>query len=363
MLTNKRSVLLVIIFISLFEIANGQYNHQVRASLHGGAILKHRSFVKHLVKGPVYGVELNYIRPSNGSKLWHTINNHPDLGFGCSYYYLNNEKELGELYSIHALLDLYLINRQKSYFTMRLSPGVTYASKFFNTDNNYKHNLLGSSINGFINFKWAYGYRISNQLATELAFGIAHSSNGAYQSPNLGINLLTTSFNIKYQLNKTNVEKKVREVTGTLKKNILQTHFSIGRRQNNKISNEIIQCATLSVNYYRAINHSNAIGGGMDLFYRKSNIPNFDFFKFTYTGQQRTYYQMGLKMNYNYRVGNMEFPFEVGLYVIDKYKKNGVLFNRIGLRYHLYKNLMAHVTLKLHAAQADYFEWGLGYNF
>jgi hypothetical protein len=363
MSTNKRYSLLVIIFISLFEIAIGQNNHQIRASLHGGVILKHRSFVRHLVKGPIYGLELNYIRPTNGSKLWHAINNYPDLGIGFSYYYLNNEKELGELYSIHALLDLYLVNRQKKYFTMRLSPGFTYASKFFNESNNFKHNLFGSTINSFINFKWTYGYRISRQIATELAFGIAHSSNGAYQQPNLGINLLTTSINVKYQLNKTNAERKEREVKEIFKKNSLQSHFSIGRRQENRIANTFIQCATLSLNYYRAFNRSSALGGGMDLFYRHNNTPYFDFLKLTYTGQQRTFYQMGLKMNYIYKAGNMDFPFEMGLYVIDKYKKNGVLYNRFGLRYHFYKSLMAHVTLKLHKAKADYIEWGLGYSF
>jgi hypothetical protein len=56
MLFNKRSHLLVIIFISLFEIANGQYNHQIRAGLHSGVILKHKSSVRHLVQGPIHGV-------------------------------------------------------------------------------------------------------------------------------------------------------------------------------------------------------------------------------------------------------------------------------------------------------------------
>jgi hypothetical protein len=57
----------------------------------------------------------------------------------------------------------------------------------------------------------------------EFVFGIAHSSNGAYQLPNLGINLLTTSFNVKYQLNKISVEKKVNEVAKGFKKNFIDT--------------------------------------------------------------------------------------------------------------------------------------------
>ena len=38
-------------------------------------------------------------------------------------------------------------------------------------------------------------------------------------------------------------------------------------------------------------------------------------------------------------------------------------YERIGLRYRLSKNLHAGLTIKAHAAVADYFEWTIGYTF
>jgi Lipid A 3-O-deacylase (PagL) len=363
MLLHKRKYLVVIIFISLFQCVLAQYNHQLRASWHAGLILKHKGSVRHLVQGPIRGIELNYIRPTNGSKQWHTINNHPDLGAGFSYYYLNNEKELGELYALHAIFDLYLFNKQKSYLTFRLSPGLSYATKIFNEATNYRNNFLSTPINSFINLKWTYGYRMNQRLSAELAFGIAHNSNGAFQQPNLGVNILSTSLSLKYQLNKTTHKKDTLIIDSKKKQHIFQSHFALGKRVNNRILEQTVQCATLSLNYYKGINHSNAIGIGLDFYYRHSTKPYFSFSKLDFEERQATFYQLGLKMNYLYRAGRMDFPFEVGVYLVDKYKLNGAIFNRIGLRYHITDHFMTNITLKAHTSRADYIEWGVGYDF
>jgi hypothetical protein len=363
MLLHKRKYLVVIIFISLLQHLWAQQNHQLRVSWHGGLILKHKGSVRHLVQGPVSGLELNYIKPTNGSKQWHTINNHPDLGVGFSYYYLNNEKELGELYALHAIFDLYLFNKQKSYLTFRLSPGLSYATKIFNETSNYRNNFLSTHINSFINLKWAYGYRLNQRLNAELAFGIAHNSNGAIQLPNLGVNILSTSLSFKYQLNKKTYLAETLELGNKKKLSIFQTHLAIGKRVDNRILEQTVQCATLSLNYYRGVNHSNLIGLGFDFYYRHKTKPDFSFVKLDFQDGRATFYQLGLKLNYVYRAGRMDFPFDIGVYLIDGYKSNGAIYNRIGLRYHITDHFMTNVTLKAHTTKADFVEWGIGYDF
>jgi hypothetical protein len=355
--------LIVFIFISPSFVGVAQNNHYIRAAWHQGYILKHKEAVRHLVKGPVFGIELNYVKSTNGEKQWHNINHFPDIGLGFSYYDLNNDQQLGKIYGLHALMDLYLLRKTNTYFTCRLSSGIAFNTKYFDTKDNVKNNLVASPFNAFINLRWAFGYEWEKKLALEMAAGIAHTSNGAYQLPNLGINVLSSSLALKYRLNH-QYKAVLKDSIRTPKlKHILQTHLSIGRRVDNVMANEIIQCASLTTQYYRAMNHSNAIGIGMDLFYRHNTVQLYDILKFQYSTEPRTFYQLGFKINYKYRAGNMDFPFEVGAYAIDKYKKNGLIYNRIGLRYHMYKGLMANVSLKLHFARADYIEWGLGYQF
>ena len=50
-------------------------------------------------------------------------------------------------------------------------------------------------------------------------------------------------------------------------------------------------------------------------------------------------------------------------YICKLFGNNGMFFNRIGLRYMLSKHPIANVTLLTHFAKADYFEWGMGYEF
>jgi hypothetical protein len=363
MLVSKFRFTVFIIFISLFGNIHGQYNHELRTSFHSGFILKHRSFVRHLVNGPVRGFEINYLRPTNGSKQWHAINNFPDLGLGFSYYYLNNDKELGEVYSWHALLDLYLLRKEKYYATFRLSPGMTYASKIFDEKNNARNNFLSSRWSAFINLRWAFAYALSERLKAEVSLGIAHASNGALQQPNLGLNLITSSIGVRYQLNSVNIMRTDRKVDEATIKHIFQTYVAIGERESNQLMNIRANCATLSLSYYKGINHSNALGGGLDFYYKKYNKGNFDYSVFDLPDVSKIYYQIGVKLNYIYRAGNMDFPFEIGLYAFDQYKSDGILYNRFGMRYHIYKHLLANLTLKLHKTKADYIEWGLGYEF
>jgi len=53
----------------------------------------------------------------------------------------------------------------------------------------------------------------------------------------------------------------------------------------------------------------------------------------------------------------------MGVYMRDRYRPNGLFYNRIGFRYQLTSGLYGNITLKSHRAKADYMEIGLGYVF
>ena len=73
--------------------------------------------------------------------------------------------------------------------------------------------------------------------------------------------------------------------------------------------------------------------------------------------------QVGAKVSYAFNMHKLSLPIDFGVYVFKKEHINGMFFNRIGLRYMLSKHLIANVTLLTHFAKADYFEWGMGYEF
>ena len=57
----------------------------------------------------------------------------------------------------------------------------------------------------------------------------------------------------------------------------------------------------------------------------------------------------------------MSFPFEVGYYIFQRSATDGLLVNRLGVRYYMANGLVAHFGLRTHIAVAYNFEFGLGY--
>ncbi len=59
----------------------------------------------------------------------------------------------------------------------------------------------------------------------------------------------------------------------------------------------------------------------------------------------------------------MSFPLELGYYVYQKVNRDAVIVSRVGVRYYMANNLVAHFGLRTHFAVAYNFEFGLGYRF
>ncbi len=73
--------------------------------------------------------------------------------------------------------------------------------------------------------------------------------------------------------------------------------------------------------------------------------------------------QAGAKVSYSFNMHRLSLPIDFGYYFYKKQHVNGMFFHRIGLRYMVTKHVIANMTLLTHWAKADYFEWGLGYEF
>jgi hypothetical protein len=59
----------------------------------------------------------------------------------------------------------------------------------------------------------------------------------------------------------------------------------------------------------------------------------------------------------------LSFLFQAGVYPYTRYKDDGIIYSRLGLRYLFGKHILANITLKTHFAKADNIEFGLGYTF
>jgi hypothetical protein len=330
---------------------------------HYGFIIAHHNNVAHLVHGHIYGGELNYTFRTDGCKPWQQSHNYPEVGFCAVYLYLANPRELGNLTALYPFINFRLNKpEKKASFKLRLGTGLAYISKPFNRLTNPKNNIIGSHINGFVNIRLHTSITLSNAWILDAGVGLSHASNGAIETPNLGLNIATVNLGMGYTVgNKTCFYNK-----DTLSEYERQWHPSViavvGFKELETPLGAMYTVTGIQFNMYQQRNHKNSFGAGIEAAYNEAtkkvwiddsvNNPSF-----------AQIVQVGVKAGYAFNVDRLSLPFEFGVYVFKKQDYNGLFFHRIGFRYMVTKHIMANITLLTHWAKADYFEWGIGYQF
>jgi hypothetical protein len=328
-----------------------------------GDIIAHHNDVKQVIKGHIYGGELNYFFRTDGCNTWQQIHNYPEIGVGAIYLNLANPQELGTLSALYPFINFRLNKPEKKIsLKLRIGTGLAYISKPFNRLTNPKNNVIGSHINGFVNIRLHTAIALSSALRLDAGIGLSHASNGALKTPNLGLNMVTVNLGLGYVFgNKTCIYNK--DSVAKFKKQWYPSIIGlVGFKEQTTPLGPRYTAYGLQFNMYRRINHKNSFGGGIEAAYDEANktvwhdnnLNNPTFAQIT---------QVGVKACYAFNIHKLSLPLEFGVYVFQKQNYNGMFFHRIGLRYMLTKHIMANVTLLTHWARADYFEWGIGYQF
>ena len=330
---------------------------------HYGFIIAHHNSVAHLVKGHIYGGEINYIFRTDGCKAWQQSHNYPEIGFCVVHLYLANPQELGNLNAVYPFINFRLNKPEKKVsLKLRIGTGLAHISKPFNRLTNPKNNVIGSHVNGFVNIRLHTSMALSNALRLEAGVGLSHASNGAIETPNLGLNMATVNLGLGYIFgNKDCIYKR-----DTLSKYEKQWHPSViavvGFKELETPLGSRYTVTGLQFNMYRRTSHKNSFGGGVEAAYNEAtkkvwmddSVSNPTFSQIA---------QVGVKAGYAFNIDKLSLPLEFGVYVFKKQDYNGMFFHRIGFRYMVTKHIMANITLLTHWAKADYFEWGIGYQF
>src|ERR1700741_1641880 len=110
---NKMKRIVQIIVISLLPLLTvAQYlpsdNFILSGQGHYGYIISHRNNMSGLIKGHIYGGELNYIFRTDGCKPWQQIHKYPEIGICMLHMYLANPSQLGNLESLYPYANLRL---------------------------------------------------------------------------------------------------------------------------------------------------------------------------------------------------------------------------------------------------------------
>lgn len=330
---------------------------------HYGYIMSHRNNMAHLIKGHIYGAELNYIFRTDGTKAWQQTHNYPEVGVCVLHMYLANPEQLGTLEAIYPYTNIRL-NKQdrKMSLQLRLALGLGYATKSFDRITDHKNNVIGAHVNAFVNIRLNTNIMLSKSWRLDAGVGLSHASNGAFKTPNLGLNMATVNIGLGYVFGNKTLNLKKDSIPPSEKKWHPSVIAIFGMKQLEPPGGSEYLAYGLQFNIYRTLNYKNKIGAGLEMAYNNATIQQWADDE-NYNPTFGEIMQAGAKISYAFNMHRLSLPIDFGVYFYKKQNINGIVFHRIGLRYMVTKHLIANLTLLTHWAKADYFEWGLGYQF
>lgn len=335
----------------------------ITANAHYGYIMSHRSNMTHLIRGHVKAGELQYTFRTNGKKPWHQLYKFPEMGLSFMHFDLANPRQLGTLEAFYPYVNFKLNKLQKkSALNLRIGIGLAYLTNPFNIKTNHKNNAIGSHFNGFVNLRLNYAIRLSDALRMEFGAGLSHASNGAMKMPNLGLNIATANLGFTYFIGDKYLDCKKDTIAPCKKVWNPSLIVVAGMKELEPPTGRKYFAYGLQANIYRTLGYKSRIGAGAELTYNEATKQVWADASVN-TTKFEDIAQVGVKFGYEFRVHRFALPIDFGYYVFKKQSYNGKIYHRVGMRYMLTKNIIANLTLRTHWAKADYFEWGLGYQF
>ena len=360
----RYSIFFLFIFSSYFSFSQSKYNGWgIGASIHYGFILSHRHNMGHLVRGHTPAYEVTVSKQTFGDKYWQQHYRYPVIGYSFIYINLKNNEQLGSAFAFYPHIS-FMQNKQRKFMRyFKIGAGAGYISKVFDRIENNKNNAIGSHINVFINFTYGFKWKVHRNFSIDGAVAFMHFSNASFTAPNLGINVPTIQLGATWHLSDGKEIYKKDSITPPRDR---KWHYSIllsgGLKEVSPAGGVKYGIGSLNAEAIKPVSRKSRIGVGLDIFYDASLEKKLKGANQDYSGMFAVV-RPGLHFHYELKLSEFSLFFDVGGYLFTRWKEDGYIYARQGVRYRIAKNWLVGVALKTHYFKADFAEWGVGYEF
>jgi hypothetical protein len=338
-----------------------------------GFLWSHRYNMGHLVKQNLTTFEVDVWKTADGTRSWHRAFHFPGAGIALHYIPLGNPDQLGNAIGIYPFVNFPLGKYKRNFkLHMRYGWGIGWLTKSFDPLENHKNIAIGSHLNTCFSLRLNGMWTMGNSSYLELGLGITHFSNGAARLPNLGINLPMVSVGYHFKAHeKYNPATRVpHDYKGVATDSLLATgkwHISallvLGANDIDPPGGNRFGVANVLTYMMKQASRKHRFGGGIDVMYSQAIHHKVVYDSIDVNAGVAGAMQPGVKFCYELVLGRVSLPGEFGVYLYSKYKENGPIYNRFGIRYLAGEHVVLNFTLKTHFAKAEYWETGIGWRF
>lgn len=347
--------------ILILSGANHLYSQQsIGASYNYGTIVEHNTLIKPLVNGPAHGFTITYAVPNKWGEQWRVFFNNPNYGFAYNFKSYGNPEVLGDSHSLTSFLQLSFLRKHRIFdFGFKGFTGLGYFTKTYNEDTNPTNQAISSHLNLSVEFRLYSKIRIE-PFYFEYSYGINHFSNGLIKSPNLGINLLNTSFSLGYELEDQTIQNRsIKPEKPELTKNEFWGFISTGFKEIEGRDKKYM-FSSFSLNYSKQISVLNKLGLGFD-FVNDPSLSPLAYQKFGYLGGTNLDFRYGINLHNEFVMGPTGLFFAYGLYVRKSEYYLTRRYYKAGFKFY-FKNFFGIVLIRaIPLFRADVVELGIGY--
>lgn len=331
-----------------------------------GNIIKHSEDIGHLITGHPEGLMLSYNWKTSGKKEWEQIYNYPD--FGVSYHTVNFKNQyLGINHAIGVHYNFYFLNRNLMF---RVSQGIGLTTNPYDKETNNKNNAFGTKLmdNTYFMLQYKKEY-LFNKIGFQAGILLTHFSNGRIKSPNSGINTVALNVGLNY-----NFDEKQEFIVDTtsVKQNFterIKYNFAFRTGVSEGPVPGLGQKQFYHIGLYadKRVGRKSAVQLGTDVFFSRYLKDYIEFSSIAfpeghknYTQKDTDYKRIGLFLGHELFINKLSIETQLGYYVYKPFKYETDIYQRLGIKYYLYKNIFAGVSLKSHGGRAEAIEVGLG---
>lgn len=350
----------------LFSQEIDRHTYTLDVNYFYGSILVHNKDIAHLVKKHPEGFMLSYNRKTFGDKRWQQEYNYPDWGFSTLFNNSKNET-LGNNYGVYAHLNFYFIKRNLQF---RVAQGLAYNTNPFDFDTNIKNNAYGSHLLSSTYILLNYSKEnIFKNIGIQAGISFVHYSNANVKAPNSSTNTIAMNVGLNYTFN--NKEREfLKDTTFTKFKEPIKFNLVIrgGINESDYLNLGQHPFWVFSAYADKRLSYKSTLTGGAELFLAKflekeieylaaSEIPGIN------VKGDEDYKRVGVFIGHDLHIHKFSIVTQLGYYVYYPYDFEGRVYQRIGLKYFITKNIFGVVSLKAHGAKAEAVEFGIGYRF
>lgn len=358
----RMTIKYLLLFLFVCSSAISQENWSTSLHYHQGAIVPHSKNISHLITTEPTGFLFSINHRTTGNKSWQHEYRFPDVGFSFHTQF-NHNKTLGDLYGAYGHYNFYFLNRK---LQLRVAQGVAYATNPYNKETNFRNVAYGSKWMPSTYFMLSYDQpRIWHNIGLNAGISFMHHSNATIKSPNTSTNTLSLNLGLLYHFSDEDLVTKSSSYTDYPQKMRYNLLFRTGVNESHIIGMGQKPFYHIAAIAEKPLNNHGSVQLGTEFFLSNSLKELIPFLATSFPEEEMNkdtdWKRIGLFVGYEWYLNKLTAEGNIGYYIHDEYKKNGSLYQRLGLRYYVTPNVFGIMSLKTHFAKAEAFEVGVGY--